>query len=171
MNKITMKQFNNMKIKHRFRLLGINYPRQLSRQKQENRFLMGFTLIEIIIAIGILSVGIVLVLSLFPKGLLLGREAKDITVASNLAQEKIEEYILKNYDEITVGITESRQRVDSDSSSPFYIYEREVLADYLDTNLNVSMIDVEIKKITVNMYWNHEGREKNIQLVRILNKK
>lgn len=51
----------------------------------------GFTLIEITIALLVLAVGLVGLLSLFPVGFDASRRAADVTVATFLAQEKLEE--------------------------------------------------------------------------------
>lgn len=130
----------------------------------------GFTLIEIIISISILSVALIATLSLFPKGLQLGRESKETSVATSLAQEKIEEIIAMSYDEIPTGIVEDRSPVETDPQSQFSIYEREALADFVDSDLNVSATDTEFKKIIVTVYWSVGTREKTVQLIRLLNK-
>ena len=60
------------------------------QRSQESK---GFTLIEIVVALGILTIGIVSVLSLFPVGLDSGRKAKDYTDASLLATYKMADIV------------------------------------------------------------------------------
>ncbi|OIP23519.1 hypothetical protein COX95_01270 [bacterium CG_4_10_14_0_2_um_filter_33_32] len=131
----------------------------------------GFTLIEVIFALGIFAVGIVAILALFPKGIILGRQSKETTVAANLAQEKTEEYISQNYDDIPIGNIEVRLKADSDPNSQLYKYERSVTVEYVDSNLSVSIADTGLKKIVTDVYWKESGREKSLQIVRLLNKK
>ena len=132
---------------------------------------LGFTLIEIVIAISIFSIGVMAVLNLFPKGLRLSQESKELSVATNLAQEKIEEYLAKNYDEIPTGIIEAKSRVDNDPNSQFYAYQRMVESAFIDSDLNDSISDTDFKKIVVTIYWIEKSKEKNIQLIRLLNKR
>lgn len=51
----------------------------------------GFTLIEVIAALGIIALGLVGLLSLFPVGIDQSKRASDITNTSVLAQSKLEE--------------------------------------------------------------------------------
>lgn len=132
---------------------------------------LGFTLIEIVIAISIFSIGVIAVLNLFPKGLRLSQESKELSVATNLAQEKIEEYLAKNYDEIPTGIIEAKSRVDNDPNSQFYAYQRTVESAFIDSDLNDSISNIDFKKIVVTIYWIEKSKEKNIQLIRLLNKR
>ena len=130
----------------------------------------GFTLIEAIMAMAIFSVGIMAVLTVFPKGISLGREAKEITVATQLAQEKIEETLSLSYDDIPVGQVEARSKVDTDTNSQFYIYEREVSSELVDNDLLVTNDDIGLKKIQVKVYWQQPDGEKNVEIIRLLNR-
>jgi len=130
----------------------------------------GFTLIEAIMAMAIFSVGIMAVLTVFPKGISLGREAKEITVAAQLAQEKIEETLSLSYDDIPIGQVEARSKVETDPGSQFYIYEREVNSELVDENLFVTNDDLGLKKIQVKVYWQQPDGEKNVEIIRLLNR-
>jgi len=132
---------------------------------------LGFTIIEVIIALGILTIGVVVTLSVFPKGLKLERESKEISVATDLAQERLEELVTENYDDIPIGTIDAKAKVDTNPQSQFYIYQRSADAQFVDSNLNVSATDTELKKITVTVYFTEVNQEKSIQLVRLLNKK
>lgn len=153
-------------------------PLEKSRSKRlppfvhtKSGFLKGFTLVEIIVAMTVVTIGVLAVINLFPRGLRLARESKETSVAINLTQEKIEELIAQNYDDIPTGIIEAKDRVDNNPSSQFYIYQRETQADYADSNLNTTAQDTELKKITVTVFWIENGREKTVQIVRLLNKR
>jgi len=61
----------------------------------------GFSLLELIIAIAVLSVGLVGVLQIFPIGLRASQRAGMFTKASFLAQNKIEDVKLAGFDAIT----------------------------------------------------------------------
>lgn len=121
----------------------------------------GFTIIELLVAIFILVVGIVGVLNAFPLGVQVARSAKMATVATYLAQEKIEEIISKSYDSILCyGETlppceESKARVSASFSSPFYHYWRKTRIDYVDPadGLSTTTNNTGIKKIKVTVYW------------------
>lgn len=128
-------------------------------------------MIEVLIALGIFTVGTLVIINLFPKGLRLGRESKEISVATGLAQERIEEIISLNYDDIPAGVIDSKARINPNPQNPYYIYQREARSAYVDSNLNESITDTELKKITVTVYWIADAKEKTVQLIRLLNKK
>ena len=49
----------------------------------------GFTLLEVLVALGIMVVGIVAVMQLFPTSLLQARKAAELTIAAQLANSKM----------------------------------------------------------------------------------
>lgn len=61
----------------------------------------GFTLVEIITAIAVLVVGVVGVAQVFPVGLRASKLAGDITIATLVAQKKIEEIKADGYEDIS----------------------------------------------------------------------
>lgn len=61
----------------------------------------GFSLLELIIAVGVLAIGLVGVLQIFPVGLRASRRAGTITKAAFLAKNKMEEVKMADFDEIT----------------------------------------------------------------------
>lgn len=108
----------------------------------------GFTLIELIIAIFILTVGISAILVMFPLGIQIVKSSEMATVATQLAQEKIEEIISKSYTDIS---SETKQQL----SSPFSAYWREVEMTYFDPdNPEVTpSVNKGIKKVEVTVSW------------------
>lgn len=140
-------------------------------QNSDSKLSSGFTIVEVVVAISILIIGILAIVQLFPEGLRVGRISKQMSVANNLAQAKIEEVIAKHYDDIGTGIIENRAKVDSNPESQFYIYERQTEVDLVDANLNNSSEDIGLKKITISIWWQEKDHEKNITLRRLLTKK
>lgn len=70
------------------------------RFRQDNK---GFTLLEIIIALAILTIGLVGVLALFPAGLRASKRAGDFTSATLAAQQVMETIKRAGYNIYTVG--------------------------------------------------------------------
>ena len=101
------------------RLLRLGHPALLELKKINMK--NAFTLIETIIAIFILAVGITAVLTMFPLGIQIVNSSKMATIATHLAQEKIEEIISTPYGEIS---DESEPTL----ASPFNAYSRENIA-------------------------------------------
>ena len=61
----------------------------------------GFSLLELIIAIGVLAIGLVGVLQIFPVGLRASYRSGMVTKAAFLAKNKIEEVKMTDFDSIT----------------------------------------------------------------------
>jgi len=119
----------------------------------------GFTLIEILISIFILSVGIVGILLAFPLGVQVESNAKMRTCASKLAQEKMEEVISFPYEDINSSLE------DYETISEFQSYKRETNVDYYDPDSFLSATtNLGIKMIEVKVFWNSSlaSIEKNI---------
>ena len=123
-----------------------------------------FTLIEAIIAIFILAVGITAVLTMFPLGIQIVNSSKIVTIATYLAQEKIEEIISTPYGEIS---NESEPTL----ASPFNAYSRETGVTYFDPdNPGVtSSEDTGIKKIKVTV--SRGVADKKIEFSTLITKK
>lgn len=133
----------------------------------------GFTLIEVIVAITVLAVGILSLTEIFPFALKISRSAEQQTVAVNLAQAKIEEMFYLDYENISTGTIEARQRMSDEPANPFYYYERETLAEHVDGDLNTSVTETGMKKITTTVYWDSPFfvNEKNTELSIIISEK
>lgn len=118
-----------------------------------NKKIPGFTLIEVMIALLVLGIGVFSVVQLYPMSLKIGNASKNLTLATNLAQAKVEEVISLQYDNIPLGTIEPRQRVSGDPADPFYNFERETIVIYVNGDLQESLEDLGLKKITTTMYW------------------
>ncbi len=138
-----------------------------------NKNKSGFTLIEVMLAIAILLVGIMGLTRIFPLSLKIDRAAEQNTVAANLAQAKVEEIFSSTYDNIIVGTIELKHRLAADPADPFYAYQRETIAEFVDGNLNSIGTDQGLKKVTVRVFWYAPllGTEKSWQTAILVSKK
>ncbi len=113
----------------------------------------GITLIEIMIAITVLSIGILGLLQAFPRGSAANRAVELSVAANQLAQEKLESFAALAYEDIAAGTLENGVRVSPDSQSPFYHFLRTTTVALLDANLAEAQTDLGLKKITVTVEW------------------
>ena len=65
----------------------------------------GFTLVELLVAIFVLTVGIAGVLAIFPIGTKIEKTNQMSAIATQLAQEKMEDIISASYNELNVATT------------------------------------------------------------------
>lgn len=111
----------------------------------------GFSLIELMVAVFILSAGIVVVLYMFPLGLQTARSSYMATQATHLGQAKMEDLLSKSYQDIDLGVFTE----DYNDISSFESFKR--IAEI--TCFNPSLPDEEciedsgIKKIEINVSW------------------
>ncbi len=129
---------------------------------------IGFTFLEVIIAISILIIGIVATLQVFPLALNIEKLNQMETQAIFLTQEKIEEKISKSYQDIEI-ITET----ESSLSSPFERFSRETKIIYVDSDLATTTLDSGLKKIEVTVRWQSplRLREKSVNLITLIAEK
>ena len=125
----------------------------VSRGKMRGKKKQGISLIEVIIATGILSVGILGLINAFPQGIETTREQELAIIAGQIAQTKLEEIASLSYAEVIPGTIENKARTVADLSSPLYKFLRSTTAELVDQNLNSSITDIGLKKITVTVYW------------------
>jgi len=129
----------------------------------------GFTLIETLIALAILMIAVLSIVQLFPLGLKASYQAKNLSLATNLAQAKLEKLISDNYDNLAIGITteDTLSSIDSDFSSFIRVTE----INYVDGNLNSSIEDLGLKKVVVYVSWPNSftGDRSTTSLVTLIN--
>jgi prepilin-type N-terminal cleavage/methylation domain-containing protein len=115
-----------------------------------NHSLKGFSLIEAMIAIFILSVGILAVLFMFPLGSKTISSSRDRLIADLLAQQEIEKISVLSYGEFLVGNT-----IENSLPEPFSRFKRETKVVYIDPSLNLSEVlqDKGAKKIEIVVSW------------------
>lgn len=138
-----------------------------------NEHELGFSLTEIIVAFGILSLGLVTLAGTFPFALKINKESENQSSASYIAQEKLEELISMPYSEIATGTIETRSQITGDRSSDFYYFTRETVVNFVDIDFNSTTTDLGLKKITINTYYiNSIGRnEKKISSFMLISRR
>lgn len=105
----------------------------------------GFSLLELIIAIGVLAIGLVGVLQIFPVGLRASQRSGMVTKAAFLAQNKIEEVKMAGFDAIT-ALPPKIPLAGRDEDFDWEISIDKVDLDGLENNDN-------IRKIIVTVNW------------------
>jgi len=137
----------------------------------------GFTLVEILIAIFVLSVGIVAVLYMFPMGLEVGKSSQMTTIASQLARAKMEEVMSKSYSELSAGTSTENY---GGEISNFPAYKRVTGITCLNTDFQPAGCDYDptnnpnpLKKIKVTVFWKSAlgTSEKNLEVASLISKK
>ena len=88
----------------------------------------GFTLIEVLIAVFVLTVGFVALLEAFPLGAHVQKSAQMTSVAVQLSQSKMEEIVASSYQEITAGTTTEDYGFDAN----FQAFKRKTEVSYFD---------------------------------------
>ncbi len=127
---------------------------------------LGLTLLEAIISIGIILIIIVAIGRAFPLALKINTHANQETVATNLAQAKIEEIFSLPYSEIPTGIIETKHRLSTDPANLFYYYWRETQVEFVNIDLTPSVNDTDLKLIKTDVYWQSSllNKEKKLSL-------
>lgn len=133
----------------------------------------GISLLEAMLALMVLTVGILVAVKVFPLSLKISRIAEQETIAANLAQAEIETLFELGYNGITPGVIESKHRLSSDPANPFYNYQRETAAMYVDGNINYSASPTGMIKVSTTVYWitPQSGEEKNLPVALIISEK
>lgn len=127
----------------------------------------GFTLIEIMISVAILSTGFVAILYMFPLGSKIEKNSQMATTALEIGQAKIEEINSLAYDEIA-SATEAYGEIDG-----FPAFRSQVAAEFYDPQASsASTTDTGIKTIDISIFWQSSlFGEKNISLKTLISQK
>ena len=133
----------------------------------------GLSLLEAVIAMAILSIGLLIIIRIFPLTAKMSKTAEQSTIAANLGQAKIEEMFSLGYDNIAIGTLESKHRLGSTADNPFYQYQRQTVTEYVDGDLNYSATETGLKKISVTVYWISQttGLERNLPVNVLISQK
>ena len=123
----------------------MNYIKLLKNKK-------GLSLIEIMVAFSILVVAFIGLVQSFPFGLAINKSGENATIASYLAQAKIEELASLGYSNINVGIIEVKHRLSDDSTNYLYNFQRQTEVNYIDSDLVECVGDQGMKKISATIY-------------------
>lgn len=133
-----------------------NYSNKQKKRYALNAFKnnqTGISLLELSIAIMILTSSLIPLTQAFPYAAKIINSAKNDTIASYLAQEKIEEIISLGYENIGIDTIEARHSLGTATSSYLYTFERESVVNYVDVNLQNSAADTGLKKISTVIYY------------------
>ncbi len=106
----------------------------------------GFSLIEVVLALGILIIGLVAIVLLFPVGLRASREAGILSEATLLAQSRIEQIKTLGYDRL-------QEKQGSQGTFGWSTIEEEVTPDGVND-------PSKLKKISVVVTWTQAGKER-----------
>jgi len=123
----------------------------MSRSKHNDK---GFTLIEVLIAIVILSVGLLGMASLTVAIIQGNKFSNDLTTATTLAQDKMEDIRRLGYSNVTAETKAA-------CASPYSEYERKVEVSADDPAAGM-------KTVTVTAYWQSTVKEHSVELKTIL---
>lgn len=139
---------------------------KLITKNMENKFSIqkAFTLVEVIVAIGVLTIGVLGIATFFAFSTRIARSASNTSIASNLAQGVLDEQTAKSYEELT---SVARTDYTSDTSSPLNKFQKQIDVSLVDSNLAVSETDIGIKEITVHIYYDESGSEKSVEIATI----
>ena len=117
----------------------------------------GFSLLEVMVAVVILSFGLLAIMHLFPVGLRAGKISQDVTTATFLAQQRIELLKSIKYKDIEIG----------ESSGTF----EEPYSEFGEFNWVQNVSEEQegwLKKVTIKVSWDRYGRTRNIKLTTFL---
>jgi prepilin-type N-terminal cleavage/methylation domain-containing protein len=136
----------------------------------------GFTLLESIIAIFVLTIGIVGVLQMFPISIQTAKLAEMSTVASQLGQEKIEEIISQSYNSLATGTTTENYN----EIPGFPAYKRVTAISCVNPSLQEVACNYSpgndpnpSKKVEVTIFWKSPlgVTEKNFKIATLISKR
>ena len=108
----------------------------------------GFTILETMVAILILTIGIIAVLQVFPLCSNIQKSNEMENQAIFLAQERMEQEIFKTYENIQVETI-----IEDSLAFPYERFSRETKITYVDSNLEEIGLDSGFKKIEIIVEW------------------
>jgi len=131
-----------------------------------NKKQKGMTLIEVLMAIAILSIGIIGAMQVFTFAVTKEGIAKNKSVAAYLAQGRIEELLSYSYDDddMSVGTT---------TTSTASGYQMKTNIDYVNpaNGLSATTTDLGIKRIKVKVSWGQSQTEQSVDVSTLYSEK
>ena len=117
----------------------------------------GFLLVDIVVAVFLLSVTLVPILGLFIHAIKLDTLAKEYTIATNLAQKQLE--LLKTH------TSDYWKDVTLPCTIPWQDHNQLPPASYIVTTTGLSLPDKPLVQVTVIVTWQEYGNNYNLQFV------
>ncbi len=114
----------------------------------------GYTLIEVLIAMVVLSIVLLGMAGLINITVALNRNCAEKTVAITLAQDKMEETIAKGYSNISAS---NQTLTEAYDAMPNYLSYKRI------TDIKINKPDTDVKLITVDVYWKNDNRRVRLQ--------
>jgi prepilin-type N-terminal cleavage/methylation domain-containing protein len=128
----------------------------------------GFSLIEVLVTIFILGAVCITLISVFIYGFNLLQRTKDVAVATQFAQEEVEKYREKKFDSVTNVDTTVFLASLPIASYP-YLFREDGTTPFLRNGQAQTVIqdgtDINIKKLTVRVFWDYRGQQQNRYVV------
>jgi type IV pilus assembly protein PilV len=124
----------------------------------------GFTILELLIATSVLTVGLIVVLSIFPVNRRYIAQSSATTQASFLAQEQIEYVRSLDYASLTTGTFEATHTLGSSSTDPLNQFSRQTTVSLIDGSYGSSASDVGLKKVVTTVTWTENNGARQYQL-------
>lgn len=132
----------------------------------------GFTLIELMVVIFILTFSLLAVLVIFPIGMKIARNSQTKTLGIQLSQDKMERLISKPYNDSQLNIGTTTENYGT--ISEFDYFKRVTRINYYNpADFQEINTDLGIKKIEVEIFWRSpfKNTEEKINIKSFVSKK
>ena len=123
----------------------------------KHRLQAGFTLLEVLIALSLFSVGMLSVLEIFPVNRRFLTQSAQSTQAAFLAEELMERDLTLPYSSLTPGTFQAATQVSTTAGDPRSLYTRSSVVTLLDSNWQATATDVGLKRLDITVTWNEHG--------------
>lgn len=117
----------------------------LSGSKQTPKTPLGFTLLEVLVAVAILGSALAVLLSAVNRNLIIASDSKNLAIAGMLAQKKLSEIELE-------GFPEPRREQGEFEEAPGFTWQLSVIL------INIRQLGIEIRAIHLVVMWD-EGKK------------
>ena len=135
----------------------------------------GFTFVELMITLAFLSIALLAVTSQFPMGLIISQSAEDLTLETNLAQERLEEIKSIPWDQLDWLDGQSENPPEDLGGNPLdgtggranlSQYRRDVIVRYADpVTLDTTSVPSQLKRIEVSVTSLINGQSTTLMLI------
>ena len=128
--------------------------------KSRPRFLTGFTLLEILLAVSILGVAMTVIMQQFSAGLRIARVSQTYTIATIYAKQKLEEILVEE---------EMKEKEDSGNFEDGYSWRISIIPyeGYMEGEEDENLFDrlpMEMYRLESVVSWVEGEKEKNVTL-------